>query len=113
MAKKTQSQSADTSNQSTTAQSSQSGSVASSNAMLLEQMKKSQEKVAVENYTTVLGKYLGPKLYQAVAAILTEDKMASLAGQAIESVLNSMLQSLGEQTANPSSAKRSIDVRGQ
>ena len=101
MAKKTQSQSADTSNQSTTGQSSQSGSVASSNAMRLEQMKKSQEKVAVENYTTVLGKYLGPKLYQAVAAILTEDKMASLAGQAIESVLRSMLQNLGEQTANP------------
>ena len=101
MAKKTQSQSTDVTTQSTSVQENQPNGAAVSNSMRLEQMKNSQKEVAIENYSAALGKYLGPKLYEAVSSILTEDKMASLAGQAIESVLGSLLQSLGEQTDNP------------
>jgi hypothetical protein len=100
MAKKKQSQSTDMVSDQATSQAAQGNQSASSNSMQLEKMRSAQKAEGVANYSSALGKYLGPQLYKAVESVLTESEMAGLASGAVESALNSLLDYIGEETGN-------------
>ena len=100
MAKQKQSQSSETVGAQSSSSVAAGNQAATSNSMQLEKLRASQKAEGIANYSSALGKYLGPGLYKAVEGILNESEMAELASGAIDSALQSLFSHLGESTDN-------------